>query len=87
MSAVGQPERATQNRVIALFLDELGYRYFSDIDAKIAVLKATFAEVFPEKSIVSALRRQSAWTHFKQIIYLDDPLKRDFYAEMCRIEE
>ena len=26
------------------------------------------------------------WTHFRQIIYLDDPLKRDFYAEMCRIE-
>jgi predicted nuclease of restriction endonuclease-like (RecB) superfamily len=45
-----------------------------------------FAEVFPEESIVSALRRQLAWTHFKQIIYLDDPLKRDFYAEMCRIE-
>lgn len=27
-----------------------------------------------------------SWTHFKQISYLDDPLKRDFYAEMCRIE-
>jgi predicted nuclease of restriction endonuclease-like (RecB) superfamily len=25
-----------------------------------------------------------AWTHFKQIIYIDDPLKREFYAEMCR---
>jgi type I restriction enzyme R subunit len=27
MNIVGQPERATQNRVIALFRDELGYRY------------------------------------------------------------
>jgi type I restriction enzyme R subunit len=27
MNVVGQPERATQNRVIALFRDELGYRY------------------------------------------------------------
>ncbi len=27
MDKVGQPERATQNRVIALFRDELGYRY------------------------------------------------------------
>jgi len=32
-----------------------------------------FAEVFPEEKIVSALRRELSWTHFKQIIYLDDP--------------
>jgi len=45
-----------------------------------------FAEIFPDEAIVSALRRQLSWTHFKAIVYLDDPLKRDFYAEMCRIE-
>lgn len=45
-----------------------------------------FAEVFPDTGIVSALRTQLGWTHFRAIIPLDDPLKRDFYAEMCRIE-
>ena len=30
MSTVGQPERATQNRVIALFRDELHYHYLDD---------------------------------------------------------
>lgn len=45
-----------------------------------------FVEVFPDEKIVNALSTQLGWTHFRYIITLDDPLKRDFYAEMCRIE-
>ena len=45
-----------------------------------------FAEAFPDERIVSALRRQLTWTHFKLLVYIEDPLKRDFYAEMCRLE-
>jgi predicted nuclease of restriction endonuclease-like (RecB) superfamily len=45
-----------------------------------------FAEVFPDPEIVHALRAQLGWTHFRRIIYLDDQLQRDFYAEMCRVE-
>jgi len=45
-----------------------------------------FEAVFPDEQIVAALRRQWRWTHFLQIIPSNDPLKRDFYAEMCRIE-
>ncbi len=45
-----------------------------------------FTEAFPDPEIVSALRRQLSWSHFKQLAYFEDPLKRGFYAEMCRIE-
>jgi hypothetical protein len=45
-----------------------------------------FAETFPDREIVHALSAQLSWTHLRRIIYLDDPLQRDFYAEMCRIE-
>jgi type I restriction enzyme R subunit len=31
MTNVGQSERATQNRVLTLFRDELGYRYIGDL--------------------------------------------------------
>jgi len=45
-----------------------------------------FAEAFPDEEIVVTLSRQLGWSHFVAIIPLDDDLKRDFYAEMCRIE-
>jgi len=45
-----------------------------------------FAEAFPDFEIVSALRRQLSWSHFKQLTYIADDLKRTFYAEMCRME-
>lgn len=45
-----------------------------------------FAEAFPDEKIVSALSMVLSWTHFRQIIYLERPLQREFYAEMCRIE-
>lgn len=45
-----------------------------------------FSEVFSDRRIVSALSAQLGWSHFVEIIPLNDPLKRDFYAEMCRIE-
>ncbi len=46
-----------------------------------------FAEVFPDRQIVSSLLRQLSWSHFIALIYLKDDLQRDFYAEMCRIEK
>jgi hypothetical protein len=45
-----------------------------------------FAEVFPDPQIVQAVPAQLSWTHLVEIIRLDDPLKRDFYTQMCRIE-
>lgn len=45
-----------------------------------------FVEAFPDKQIVVALCRELGWSHFKEIIYIKDDLKRDFYAEMCRVE-
>ncbi len=45
-----------------------------------------FAETFPDPEIVAALSRELSWSHFVELIPLDDTLKRDFYAELCRVE-
>ena len=44
------------------------------------------AELFPESDIVGALSRQLGWSHFLLLLPLKESLKRDFYAEMCRVE-
>ncbi len=45
-----------------------------------------FADAFPDVEIVQTLSGQLSWSHFLAILPLEDRLKRDFYAEMCRIE-
>jgi hypothetical protein len=44
------------------------------------------AELFPEREIVVTLSRQLGWSHFLAILPLNEASRRDFYAEMCRIE-
>ena len=45
-----------------------------------------FAEAYPDEAIVSTLSRQLSWSHFLELIYLKDPLQRDFYSQMCSQE-
>lgn len=44
------------------------------------------AEAFPERDVVVSLVQQLGWSHFVEILPMRDSLKRDFYAEMCRVE-
>jgi len=44
------------------------------------------AECFSAEKIVSTLSTQLSWSHFLEIIQLDNALQRDFCAEMCRLE-
>ena len=51
-----------------------------------AIRLIKFAESLPDGEIVSTLSRQLSWSHFVEILQLKDPIQREFYAEMCRIE-
>ncbi len=44
------------------------------------------ADTFPDDQILSTVRRELTWSHLKSLIYIDEPLKRDFYIEICRVE-
>ncbi len=45
-----------------------------------------FAKTYPEEQIVINLSTLLSWSHFIELITFEDPLKREFYTEMCRIE-
>ena len=45
-----------------------------------------FVEILPDPEIVATLSQQLGWSHFKELLPLEQPLQREFYAEMCRIE-
>lgn len=44
------------------------------------------AETFQNKEIIYAVSRELSWTHLRSIIYIDEPFKRTFYLEMCKLE-
>jgi len=44
------------------------------------------AEIFPNQKIVATLSRELGWSHFRELLPLNKPHQRDFYAEMCRLE-
>ncbi|MGC4119500.1 MAG: PDDEXK nuclease domain-containing protein [Myxococcales bacterium] len=73
-------------RVIAAVGRRLESQYGSGFGEKSLRRMLQFAQAFPDREIVAALRRQLGWTHFKEILPIKDGTKREFYAEMCRLE-
>lgn len=45
-----------------------------------------FAEIYTDEAIVHTLCAELSWSHLRQLAAIDDTLKRDFYAELCRLE-
>ena len=82
-----QGERAEYGKqIVATLSRKLTAEYGTGFSAKSLRHMCRFAEVYADRQIVSALRRQLSWTHFRSLIYIDDPLQREFYTEMCKLE-
>jgi predicted nuclease of restriction endonuclease-like (RecB) superfamily len=75
------------NQIIISLAQQLTQEYGKGWGEKQLRQCMRFASAFPDEQIVYALRIQLSWTHFRTLIYMDDPLKREFYIEMCRVEK
>ncbi|MEQ1517435.1 MAG: PDDEXK nuclease domain-containing protein [Usitatibacteraceae bacterium] len=86
-SEVLNNERAEYGEQIVLTLSsQIQADYGRGFSAKNLRHMLRFAECYPDVQIVSTLSRQLAWSHFLELIYLKDPLQRDFYSQMCAQE-
>lgn len=72
--------------ILATLSQELSRDYGSGFSYSALTRMVRFAEAFGDAEIVAALSQRMGWSHFKEIIPLKDDLKRNFYAEMCRVE-
>jgi predicted nuclease of restriction endonuclease-like (RecB) superfamily len=73
-------------RIVATLSQQLTMEYGRGFNRYSLSRMVKFAEYFPDARIVATLWQQLSWSHFRELLPLEDPLKRDFYAEMCRIE-
>ena len=80
-------ERAEYGKeVVATLAQELTHAYGGGFAEKNLRRMMQFAEVFPDEQLVVSLVRQLSWTHIIALLPLKQPLQREFYAEVCRVE-
>ena len=73
-------------QIVATLARQLETDYGRGFSSKNLRHMLRFASSFEAENIVSAVSRQLSWTHLRSLIYIEDPLKRDFYLQMCQAE-
>src|SRR5438105_1300855 len=80
-------ERADYGRrIVASVARQLTLHYGKGFSEKGLRRMIQFGEIFSDKDLVASLIRRLSWTHFVVLLPIKDHIKRNFYAEMCRIE-
>ncbi len=80
-------ERAGYGKqVVASLAKQLTHQYGRGWSARNLASMVKFHQSFPALEIVQTLSAKLSWSHFNLLIPLDDPLKRDFYAQMAQID-
>lgn len=73
-------------RIIQNLAKKLQVNYGNGFGSRVVHRCVQFAKEFLDEKIVLSLSIHLKWTHFVLLLSIDNKLKREFYAEMCRIE-
>jgi predicted nuclease of restriction endonuclease-like (RecB) superfamily len=72
--------------ILATLSQELSREYGRGFSYSALTRMVRFAQAFPDEQIVVTLSQQLSWSHIVEILPLENPLQREFYAAMCRLE-
>jgi predicted nuclease of restriction endonuclease-like (RecB) superfamily len=83
---LGSERAGYGEQIVATLSHELTTEFGRGFERTNLTRMMKFAEAFPHEEIVATLSHQLSWSHFRELLPLDKPLQREFYAEMCRME-
>ena len=66
--------------------DKLTQEYGKGFNRTSVFRMVKFYQEFPDREKVATLSQQLTWSHFVELLPIEDDLKRDFYAAMCKSE-
>ena len=69
-------------KVIPFWSDELTNRYGTGFNKRNLQSFVKLNIVFQDITILHAVSAKLSWTHLRNIIYIDNPIKREFYIQM-----
>jgi predicted nuclease of restriction endonuclease-like (RecB) superfamily len=84
---LGEKRAAYGQRIVATVSRQLVAEYGRGYSLTGLTRMMQLSERFPDREIVASLMQQLTWSHFLQLIPIKDRMKREFYAEMCRVEK
>jgi len=73
-------------QILATVSQELSAEFGAGFSYTALTRMARFAEWVTDDRILASLSQELSWSHFIELLPIRDPLARDFYAEMCRVE-
>jgi len=73
-------------QILATVSQELTAEFGAGFSYTALTRMARFAEWMTDDQILASLSQELSWSHFIELLPIKDPLARNFYAEMCRIE-
>lgn len=83
---IGQKKPEYGKHIVSEISKRLAADYGTGFDKTSISRMVKFYQEFPEYEKVATLSQQLTWSHFVELLPIEDELKRDFYAAMCKNE-